>query len=1066
MDSAELADAELAARIAALPPQKRILFEQLLAQRQGPSVHELSVTQQGLFFLDAITPGSALYTIAWRCRLTGVLDRDRFARAVRAVVARHAALRTRFDVGDGGPVQVVEPAAAIEVPLEDLTDGPQPQREERLHTRLTELASAGFDLRRGPLLRTVLFRLEQDRHVLALLAHHIIFDYVSTEIFLAELMRAYDGEDLGSLQLQYTDFARWQREYLRGERLAEHRDHWVRQLAGADGLLDLPADRPRQAIQSYRGAWYSFCIPGTTMDALRDLARRERVTPFMVYLAAFQVLMHRCSGAGRINVGLAVDTRNRAALRPVIGYFINAVVASTEIAPESSFVDLLDRIRRVCLDAYAHQDLPFDQVVEVVGPARSLSYNPLFQVTCALDEEPPRGVTADGLTLAAVEGMHTGLAKFDLSFGAIMRSTHTQVNVDYNTDLFDEATVARLGRCFVTLLNAIAHHPRTAISALPLLDDAERRVLTREWPVGPSLPVLPAVPAVPAVPSRAGAPTRDEGSSRLEVLRAIERWARLRPDAIAVVTAGGELSYAVLHREVERMAAALSEQGIGPRHVVGVPAFGDAGLVVAVLAVLSRGAAVMAAQMSAVEELEPASQDAVAGLPFVDGAAVAYLPVVAGHGPLAVTFAALDAAIAAAAHELGLTGSDRVAVRNPLGHPDALWELGAALLAGATVQLPATDGSPPAAAPTVAVLARGESASAGLRMAVTTADVSVAAGSGVCWAFAPPGVSGPVAWTSQPLDGCGERSIGRPGPGARLYVLDANLRPQPIGVRGELYVGGDQVALGYPDDPARTARAFVPDPFHSGVRLLRTGQWARWRPDGTISLLGRVAEPWQDEHGRHVPTRRVAMALARHPAVADAAVLIQRRRRAPAVLTAYVVAAEGCQAPGLREVQRFLGGVVPDYMLPRAVVALPRLPLDASGGVDADALAVLEPAGGVANATAPPRTAVQRLLTAAFAQHLAVDGVGVDDDFFDLGGHSLLAIQLLSYVGELFGVALETSLLFRAATPGALATELAHRLGGEEQAEQIAQSVEDVLSMSDAEVQQRLAAPSEEATPA
>ncbi|MER7004864.1 condensation domain-containing protein [Dactylosporangium sp. NPDC000555] len=1060
MDSAELADAELAARIAALPPHKRVLFEQLLAQRQGPSAHELSVTQQGLFFLDAITPGSALYTIAWRCRLTGVLDRDRFVRAVRAVVARHGALRTRFDVGDGGPVQVVEPAAAIEVPVEDLTDCPQPQREERLHTRLTELASVGFDLRRGPLLRTVLFRLDHDRHVLALLAHHIIFDYVSTEIFLAELMRAYDGEDLGSLQLQYTDFARWQREYLRGERLEEHRDHWVRRLAGADGLLDLPADRPRPAVQSYRGAWYSFSIPGTTMDALRDLARRERVTPFMVYLAAFQVLMHRCSGAGRVNVGLAVDTRNRAALRPVIGYFINAVVASTEIAPESSFVDLLDRIRRVCLDVYAHQDLPFDQVVEVVGPARSLSYNPLFQVTCALDEEPPRGVTADGLTLAAVEGMHTGLAKFDLSFAAIMHSTHTQVNVDYNTDLFDEATVARLGRCFVTLLNAIAHHPRTAISALPLLDDAERRVLTREWPVGSALP------AVPAVSSLAGAPARDEGAGRLAVLRAIDRWASLRPDAIAVVAAGRELSYAVLRHEVERMAAALGEQGIGPRHVVGVPAFGDAGLVVAVLAVLSRGAAVMAAQMSAVESLAPASRDAVAGLPFADGATLAYLPVVAGHGPLAVTFAALDAAIAAAAQELGLTGADRVAVLNPLGHPDALWELGAALLAGATVQLPDSDGSTPAAAPTVAVLARGEPAPAGLRTAVTTAEVSVAAGSGVCWAYAPPGVSGPVAWTSRPLDACGERSIGRPGPGARLYVLDANLQPQPIGVRGELYIGGDQVALGYPDDAARTARAFVPDPFHSGGRLLRTGQWARWRPDGTISLLGRVAEPWQDEHGRHVPTRRVAMALARHPAVADAAVLIQRRRRAPAALTAYVVAAEGSQAPGLREVQRFLGGMVPDYMLPRAVVALPRLPLDASGGVDADALAVLEPAGGVASTTAPPRTAVQRLLTAAFAQHLAVDEVGVDDDFFDLGGHSLLAIQLLSYVGELFGMALETSLLFRAATPGVLAAELAHRLGGEEQAEQLAQSVEAVLSMSDVEVQQRLAAPSEEATPA
>ncbi|GIE99526.1 condensation domain-containing protein [Paractinoplanes rishiriensis] len=1040
---------DLRARVDALPPQKRALFERLLAERSRPGVHELSVTQQGLWFLDRVLPRSPLYTIAWRCELRGPLDAGAFERAVNATVARHETLRTRFGLIDGRPAQLVAPELVLRVPVEDLSATPGQQRETLLDGRIEELTADGFDLSHGPLLRVTVFRLAAERHVVLLLANHIVFDYVSTDIFLAEVVRGYDAlvtgrePDLPALPMQYGDFARWQRRHLSGDRLAALTRYWTDRLAGADGVPDLPTDRPRPAVQSFRGAGHVFAVPAEVMEPLRALAQRERVTLFMVYLATFQTLLHRYSAAAAVSVGVAVDARTRPELRPLIGFFINSVVVRTDVSGNPSFRDLLDRVRRACLEAYEHQDLPFDQVVEAVAPARSLSHNPLFQVTCALDEPVSLGLAGGGVEVIALDAVHTGQAKFDLSFGGTLHGGAAQVRVDFNRDLFDEATVARMGRHFVALLATVGRDARQPIDRLRLTDDRERSAVLG-WGIPEALP-------------------------RPDVIDAFARQAAAHPDTPVLVDGELRLSYRELAERVAATAARLTGDGIRTGDVVGIDLPRGADQLVLVLATLQAGATVAPASGPA-----PTGPTSAGPAPAQAGRLVACRTRTAGTTGAArtveVTRAALAAAVAGYARALGPRPGDRIAWLAEPGSPEAVETIGLAVSTGATlhpVPAPTAAGLAEAArlgAVTMAllpgVLARQVDAETltRLRSAVAIGEGRPgAAHAGLVTAYGT-AETGPVAWTMAGPDETGAVQLGRPAPGSRVYVLDDRLEPQPVGVHGEVYLGGPGLARGYHDSPRATAGAFRPDPFagEPGARMVRTGDRARWRADGTLEYGGRIGRPWSDAAGRPLPCLRIAAVVGTHPAVADAVVVNLRRRHADPVLTAYVVAHADCVAPDLRELQRFLAAALPDYLIPGAVVAVPRLPSGPTGRLDLAALA--PPDAEVAGRRpALPRNATERVLAGAWARVLGASDVGADDSFFDLGGHSLLAVQLLAYVGELFGLELELSLLFQAVTPAALAAELAGRLGGADRLETTATAVEAVLTMSEEELAARLA---------
>ncbi|MBZ4336625.1 non-ribosomal peptide synthase/polyketide synthase, partial [Corallococcus sp. AS-1-12] len=1034
----------------------------------------LSFAQQRLWFLDQLTPGDASYNIPSALRLKGPVDVASLRRAFESLVARHESLRTTFHEHEGQATQHIHLPDVWTLPLVDLSALPDAQREAEAQRRIAKEANQPFHLERGPLLRTTLVRLAEEDHFLLVTMHHIVSDGWSMGVLVRELVAFYEAftsgqtPTLAPLPVQYADFAERQRQWLQGEALDAQLGYWKQQLAGAAFALELPTDHPRPAIQSHQGAAVSVRIPQETSEALKALAQREGATPFMVLLAAFQVLLSRYSAQDDITVGSPIAGRTQAETEGLIGFFVNTLVLRTRVAPEDSFRQLLAQVRGTTLAAYEHQHLPFEKLVEVLQPVRDASRSPLFQVMFALQNAPAGDLRVRGLTFQQVvtEGRS---AKFDLNL-AMQDSPQGFVgSLEYSTALFKRGTLERMARQWLTLLEAVAARPEQSVADLSLLSNEERRRILVEWN-----------------------DTTVASPTDVPVHVHFSRQAQRAPEAIALVLGEASLTYAQLDARANQLAHHLRDLGIQPGARVGLAVERSFELVAALLAILKVGATYVPVDRNApVERIASLLEDAdvhfvVTHQPFasllpatgtrvwldaqrdviatrpthapdvrVDGEAMAYVMFTSGSTgrPKGVCIPHRGITRMVLGSTFMRFGADEVWLQvAPIAFDASTLEIWGALLNGSKLVL-----APPHSLSledlaaqlrhhgvttlflTTALfeqmaLHQGE-ALAGVRQILSGGDVLPADRVREHLARIPEGASfhnayGPTENTTLATTfamGHGSRvegaiPIGRPPSNSTVYVLDAHLHPVPVGIAGEVYVGGQGLAWGYLHRPDLTAERFIPHPFASipGERLYRTGDQARWREDGTLDFLGRV-DLQVKVRGFRIELGEIETAL-RSTAGVNEAVVVARGTGADKRLIGYVTARAG-HTPTPDTLRAGLKQRLPEYMVPSAFVVLDALPLNANGKVDRKALP--EP-GNTPRSTVfvAPRTAAEEQLATLFAEVLRVERIGVRDDFFAMGGHSLLATQLVSRVRSTFRVELPLRALFEAPTVEGLAPKL------------------------------------------
>jgi len=1038
-----------------------------IPRRTGPEPAPLSFSQQRLWFLDQMEPGNVAYNGLGAVRMEGTLDVPALRGALAALVARHDALRTVFAVREGTPVQVVAPGARVDLPVVDLARLPSGAVDAEAARLARREARHPFDLSAGPLLRTRLLRLAPDRNLLVLGVHHAVVDGWSRGVIVREISEIYaalaagERPSLPPLPIQYPDYAAWQRERMQGDLLRDELAYWTSRLRGAPPALDLPADRPRPPVQSFLGATYDFAVPGGVAEALRGVGREAEATPFMVFLAAFEILLFRFTGQDDLVVGTPVANRARPETQGLVGFFANTLALRTDLSGDPGFREALRRVRDTALEAYAHEELPFERLVEALRPERDLSRTVVFQVAFAMEGAPPEPFRLPGLVIAPVDA-DAGISPFDLTLRLEPRGDGLAGAFEYATALFDAATVARMAECWRVLLEGIAAAPDAPLSALPLLSPAERRRLEARGEGGPA----------------------PEGEACVH--DAVAAWALDAPDAPAVATPGETVGYAELDARANRLARHLRGLGVVRGSRVGICL--DSGLerVVAMLAVLRAGAAYLpldpddpAGRLAYVLADAGASalvsEERHAGRLPAGGAAVVRvdadrervaaetpLPLSPSGGPddaaylvytsgstgapkgVVVPHRALANLVGWHARAFEVTAADRAAQLASPGFDASVWETWPYLSRGACLYPvdSATRASPEALrgfllergitlafAPTPlaeALLALEWPADAPLRVLLTGGD-ALRSRPRPDLPFALVNAYGPTETTvvatcgAVAADGEGRApSIGRPIDGVRVRVLDAAGGPVPVGVAGELYVGGAGVAWGYAGQPERTAERFVPDPSapEPGARAYRTGDRVRWLASGELEFLGRTDRQVK-VRGFRIEPGEVESALLAHPAVLDAVAGAWGNGTGGLRLVGWVVPAEGATAPSPAELRAHLRERLPEHMVPSAFVPLDALPLTPGGKVDRGAL----PAPGLngTGARVAPRTATERRLAEIWAEVLESGEPGATDDFFERGGHSLLAARVAARVRESFGVPLPVRALFEAPTLEALA---------------------------------------------
>ncbi|HEX5760266.1 MAG TPA: amino acid adenylation domain-containing protein, partial [Thermoanaerobaculia bacterium] len=1068
--------AERAGSRAALPPVE--------ARPRGGEL-PLSLAQQRLWFLDQLQPGSSLYNIPAAFRLSGDLDQGALARSLNEIVRRHESLRTTFPAIQGRPVQRIDAPAPGALPLVDLSA----LRETRPDAEAFRVAAAEarrpFDLARGPLRRTALLRLAAREHVLLATLHHIVADGWSRGILVRELGALYPAfasgrpTPLPDLSVQYADFAQWQRQWLEGEALDGQLAYWRRRLAGAPPVLVLPADRPRPAAPSHAGGHLHFALAAPLAEGLRRLGRNEGATLFMTLLAALQVLLARLSGQEDISIGTAVSGRNRLEIEGLIGFFVNTLVLRGDVRGEPTFRELLGRARGEVLEAYARQDLPFERLVEELEPERSLAYNPLFQVMLVLHNAPREKLELAGLTLSALP-VESGAAKFDLALPLLESDQGLAGAVEYASELFDVSTVRRWLGSFEALLAEVVRAPETPMGRLPLLTPAERQQLLVEWQAAAETEGLGAAglhelfeAQVRSVPERTALEvgerslTYGELNARANVLA--RRLVRLGIGAEAVVAVA-------LERSVEAVVALLAVLKAGGAYLPvdpGYPAerveylLRDAGAAAVVgrrelAAALPAGGAPWVSPVVGEGDLS-GEETADLRRPVTAGQ-LAYVIYTSGSTglPKGVGIAHETAArhLAAMSHAFGIRAEDRVLQFAALSFDVSLEQLFSALLAGAALVMRSEE--PWGEAELFAQLARAEVTVANLptafwqqvtrskglverlrrtrlRLMIAGGEAMVGEGSG---AWAPVrllNAYGPTEATITATlfevrgDWAGRRvPIGRPVGERTAYVLDRWGEPAPIGVAGELCLGGPLLARGYVGRPELTAERFVPDPFCSaGGRLYRTGDIVRVLPGGALEFLGRHDDQVK-VRGFRIELGEVEAALASCPGVGEAAVAAWAEGPADKRLVAYVVARDGTPLD-LSKLRRHLARALPEFMRPSVFVLLDALPLTPTGKVDRKALPL--PEQHAPEPAAIALTPTEELVAAVWSQVLGTQEVARDASFFDMGGHSLLAVQVISRLRELFQLELPLRSLFEAPTVAGIARAIEELRGSAQKAQ-------------------------------
>ncbi|MFF0370051.1 amino acid adenylation domain-containing protein [Micromonospora sp. NPDC005087] len=1006
----------------------------------GPA--PVSSGQRRLWFLEQVHDQVA-YVAFSALRLHGDLRVDVLGAALTELVRRHDVLRTVFEPGpDGGdPVQVVRPAEPLPLAVRELPAGP-PEADgdlaERERVALVAVAREPYDLATGPLFRPVLFRSAPDRHVLALGMHHIVSDGWSLGVIRAELGALYDAyldgapSPLPELPLSYADYARWQRTRADAD---DGLAYWTRQLAGAPTAVELPTDRPRPPVQSFDGAVARRTLPAELIEQVRELGRQHGATLYMTVLAAVQTLLYRYTGQRDVCVGSPVAGRVRAELEPLVGFFLNSLVLRTTLEDGWGFGRLLEDVRRTALAAYDHQEVPFERVVDALDVPRDLSRNALFQVMVNLLNLPDEPLTMGGLRAEPLS-VENGTAQVDLTLYAYDRPEGLLCCLEYTTALYDEATAQRMLAHLEQLLRGVVAEPDRPLTEVEILTPAERERQLVAWN-DTDRPVPPVT-----------------------LTALVQEQVARTPERPAVTFGSTTLTYAQLNVRANRLARRLCRVGVGRDTTVAVSLERSADLLVALLAVLKAGGAYVpldpsypldrqrwvlthSQAVALVTEAGPAESfadfpgpvlrvdapgDAVESChdlePVTAPDDLAYVLYTSGSTGrpkgVRVSHASVVNLLTAMADVPGLNADDTLVALTTFAFDISVLELFLPLVVGARVVVAGRDVGYDAGA--LAELLRAEEATV-LQATPATWRLLLAAGwtgepglRALCGGEALPaplardlaprvgelwnmyGPTEATIWsTVARIDADADVTIGRPIANTRAYVLDGALRPVPVGVVGELYLGGAGVARDYLDQPALTADRFLPDPFDArpGARLYRTGDLARYRPDGRLECLGRN-DSQVKVRGFRIELGEIEAALHRHPAVRESAVVVRDLDSEPA-LVGYLALNAGADDPGAGGWRAFLREWLPDHMVPAVFVRLDALPLTANGKLDRAALPAPERGGArIGGELAAPATPVQAALADRWAQVLGYDRVGIDDDFFDLGGDSFTAIRALA----------------------------------------------------------------------
>ncbi len=1049
---------------------------------QDVYVFPASFAQRRMWFLDQFQPGSPFYNVPMAVRIKGALRVAALEQVIKEIVRRHESLRTTFAVMDGEPVQVIHkdgPAMDIVLDRVDIHRLPAPEREAEIHRRVMAEAQLPFNLSEGPLLRATLLKLGERDHAFLLTMHHIVSDAWSQGVFIREMAILYDVFSkekplpLPDLPLQYADFTEWQRDWLRGEVMEAQLNYWRGRLGDNPPPLMLPTDYPRPSVNTARGAKLSRSLSKPLANTLQKLSRREGATLFMTLLAAFQVLLHRYTGQDDISIGTPVANRNRAEIEGLIGCFINTLVMRTNLSGDPSFRELLWRAREVALGAYAHQDLPFEKLVEDLKPERNMSRQSFFQVMLILQNVPRKvEIGEHGLTLSVLK-IDKGTSNFDLTLTMVEDFKGLIATAEYNTDLFEAATIERLLRHFQTLLEGVVADPDRRISDLPLLNESEQRLLLTAWN-----------------DTRAAYPRNKCVHELFEAQ--VER----SSDAIALVVEEEQLTYRELNRRANQLAAYLGKLGVGPETPVGFCLERSPEMVVGILGILKAGGTyvpldpaypkerlafmledtrtpVILTQQRLIEHL-PEHQASVvridadwelmteeseanrasgataghlAYIMYTSGSTgrpkgiaiqhrainrlvfnTNYIEITPEDRMLLASNSAFDAATfelwGALLHGARLVGVSREAVISPRelaasirDHGiSAMW-LTAALFNQMTREVPKAFGA------VKHLLIGGEALDPHRVREALKNDPPARLVNG----YGPTEGTTFTTWylAQEAAEGASSIPIGRPISNTQTYLLDRNQQPTPIGIAGELYIGGDGLARGYFNRPELTAEKFVPNPYSErpGARLYRTGDLVRYLPDGAIEFLGRLDHQVK-LRGFRIELGEIETTLQQHPAIQEAVILAREDEPGNKRLVAYLVSV-GDAAPTIEELHSFLRQKLPWYMAPSAYVWLESLPVTPNGKIDRRALPAPDKTRPQLEAAfVAPRTPTEEQLAAIYAEVLGLERVGISDHFFDLGGHSLLATQVISRVRQSFEIELPLRSLFETPTVAGLAENI------------------------------------------
>jgi amino acid adenylation domain-containing protein len=1063
-------------RIASLSPEKRALLEHSLQARKNNVTVErieprsdssntapLSFAQQRLWFLDQLEPGLTFYNLPFTFNLNGPINVSTLERSLNEIVRRHEVLRSTFSVDAGQPIQVIHPEKQITLPVIDLADQSPEDRELEAARMAAMEALVPFDLQSDAMLRAKLLKISETHHVMLITMHHIASDGWSMGVLFRELAALYEAYSMSKhsplppLPIQYADFAVWQKNHLQGPRLEKLLQYWRSQLAGAPPILELPTDRPRPIVQVFQGATYVVTISKQTIDNLKKVAREADATLFMALLAAFKTLLFRYTDATDIVVGSPTANRTRIEVEGLIGFFVNPLVLRTDLSGNPSFLEVLKRVREVTLQAYENQELPFERLVEEIQPDRGLSHNPLFQVMFAMQNtemEIAASLEDDSPQFRA------GTSKFDLTLSATETTDGLTALFEYNTQLFDQATIATMAENFLILLNSISTEPSQSISRLLILGENQYRQL-----VNSDLEV-------------------SELKHRL-VHQIFEAQVRRVPQRVAVEFLGESLTYHEVNQRANRVAHALRQRGLETGAVVGLCIERSFEMIIGVLAVLKAGGAYLPLDPTyPTDRLEFMLDDCEVNLVLTVEMLREHLPIrsqdvilldsdweqLAGSSDQDLTFDP-PPDLVCLIYTSGSTGRPKGVMVTHLGicnstesqertfqidqnhrilqfaslnFDASLFDMTMAWHCGATLCLAPQEDIlpghplarlledqrislltiPPSALEVVPVVPLPD-----LRVLIVGGEVCLASlvsrwapGRQMFNCYGPTEAS---IWctVAKCQDNGQAPSIGRPILNTRIYVLDMALQPVPVGVPGELHISGRGVTRGYFGKPELTAERFLPDPFHNlpGAQIYKTGDRVRRLADGQIQYLGRI-DLQVKIRGYRIELGEIEHEMLQHPGVTCAAADVVAGADNNQFLIGYFVeqSSSHVNPADLRDALRHR---LPEYMVPADFIRLETFPLNSSGKLDRQVLQRIQTRTGETRSGqwVAPTNDTEKKIAKIWASILEIDRVGIHQGFFDLGGHSLLATRVASRLNEAFAIDLSLRAIFEYPT----VTELA-----------------------------------------